>query len=442
MKPVEQKLVRCAIYTRKSTEDGLQKEYNSLEAQRDSAENYVRSQQGEGWIILPKHYDDGGFTGGNMERPALKELLSDVEHGLVDIILVYKVDRLSRSLLDFATLISTFDKFNVSFVSVTQSFSTASSMGRLTLNILLSFAQFEREIIGERVRDKVAAARRKGKQTGGTPVLGYDFQNTKLVVNPEEAKTVRHIFRRFLVLGSPLFLTKELNDQGIHTKSWTTRKGKVRTGGRWSKNALRYLLTNRKYLGEVPFQGQIYPGEHEAIVDRKIWEQAQTLFQQDKSKTGRDRTPAMLKGLLRCGHCGSSMGITYTKKNGRTYRYYQCLSASKNGYDTCPVKTVPAGEIESAVVGQMRDLLRAPETVAKAHLALAGEEDPVDSKEFAAALQDVDAVWDSLFPAEQMRLCRLLINQVVVNTNGLHVRLHNCGIRTLLSEMKGTDHAC
>lgn len=437
----KRKALRCAIYTRKSTEEGLEQEFNSLDAQREAGENYVHSQKSEGWQIIPTRYDDGGFTGSNMERPALKRLLADIECGRIDCVVVYKVDRLSRSLLDFTTLVNAFDRHSVTFVSVTQAFNTTTSMGRLTLNILLSFAQFEREIIGERIRDKIAAAKRKGKHTGGMPILGYDLVDGKLVINPAEAKTVRHMFRRFLVLRSPFLLAKELNEQGISTKAWTTRKGRVHPGGPWNKSSVYKLITNRKYIGEITHHRTIYEGEQDAIIDQKTWEQAQDIFRENshaRANVSRSRGHAILKGILKCGHCGGAMGITYTRKKGRTYRYYHCIAASKNGYDTCPVRSVPAGDIEAAVVDRLRGMLRTPEILAQAHRAMdSAATDLPDQKAFAAALQDIDAVWEHLFPLEQARICRLLLERVIVNPDGMDVRLRSCGITLLVGELRG-----
>lgn len=254
--------VRCAIYTRKSTEEGLEQEFNSLDAQREAGEAFIISQRHEGWTVMPQRYDDGGFSGGNMDRPALERLMEDVENHRVDCVVVYKVDRLSRSLLDFAKIIEVFDRNGVSFVSVTQQFNTSTSMGRLILNVLLSFAQFEREIIGERIRDKVAAAKRKGKFTGGTPPLGYDVdsEKTRLVVNQEEAKLVRHIFKRFAEIGSPLTIAEELNKKGVTTKAWMTKSGVFREGKPWNKMHIYRVLYNRTYLGEVIHKDKTYQG--------------------------------------------------------------------------------------------------------------------------------------------------------------------------------------
>jgi len=361
---------RCAIYTRKSTEEGLDQDFNSLDAQREAAEAYVASQKHEGWVALPDRYDDGGFSGGTMDRPAIQRLLADVERGRIDCIVVYKVDRLSRSLLDFAKIVEIFERHGVSFVSVTQQFNTTTSMGRLTLNILLSFAQFEREIIGERIRDKVAAAKRKGKHTGGMPILGYDTDrpNRRLLVNEEEAKLVREIFKRFCQMGSATELAAELNQQGHRTKAWTTAKGTTQGGRPWNKAHLYRLLNNRKYIGEVEHKGTFYPGEHEAIVPRALWDDAHKILAENyavRSNRTRAKTPALLKGIIRCGHCGGAMGPTFTKKKGRTYRYYLCVHASKNGYQSCPVRTVAAGTIETAVVEQLRAVFRSPELIAQ-----------------------------------------------------------------------------
>jgi len=368
---------RCAIYTRKSTDEGLEQDFNSLDAQREAAEAFIASQRQEGWVALPTRYDDGGYSGGSMERPALQRLLRAVEDGKIDVVVVYKVDRLSRSLLDFSKLVELFDRHRVSFISVTQHFNTTDSMGRLTLNILLSFAQFEREIIAERIRDKIAAAKRRGKQCGGRPVLGYDLVDGKLVINPEEAQLVRHIFQRFLRMGSATQLAKEFNEQGHTTKSWTTKRGEYRAGNAWNKSHLYRMLDNRKYLGEVTHKGQVYPGEHEAIISREVWDKVRSILDRNhrgRAARTRAKTPALLKGIIRCGHCGNSMGITFTRKDGKLYRYYLCVHASKNGYASCPVKSVAAGEMEEAVMGQLRAVFRSPELIAKTYRAARSKE--------------------------------------------------------------------
>ena len=270
----KQRVIRCAIYTRKSTEEGLEQEFNSLQAQRESAEAYIMSQRQAGWIALPRHYDDGGFSGASLERPALKKLLADVEARKVDCVLVYKVDRLSRSLLDFARLVELFDRWQVSFVSVTQEFHTTSSLGRLTLNILLSFAQFEREIISERTRDKLGAARRKGKWIGGSPVLGYDVdpQGGRLVVNQAEAEQVRAIFQIAAAAGSLEQTLQQVHARGFRTKQWTSKGGKHRLGRPFSRNTLRLLLANVLYTGSVSHKGIVYAGEQVRVVEQELWQ--------------------------------------------------------------------------------------------------------------------------------------------------------------------------
>jgi site-specific DNA recombinase len=277
--PPRPKTIRCAIYTRKSTEEGLDQQFNSLDAQREAAEAYIRSQKCEGWEIVYDRYDDGGFSGGNIERPALKRLMEDIQAGKIDCVVVYKVDRLSRSLLDFAQVMGTFDKFNVSFVSVTQHFNTTHSMGRLTLNILLSFAQFEREIIGERIRDKLAAQCRRGQWTGGYPVLGYDVDRSertpKLVINSEEAIQVRRIFTLYLELKNLMPVVEELDRRGWKNKLWHSKKGLPKGGRQFDKCSVHALLTNPIYCGKIKHKTDLYPGQHQAIIDDETFQRVQ-----------------------------------------------------------------------------------------------------------------------------------------------------------------------
>ena len=369
---VVQPKVRCAIYTRKSTDENLDSDFNSLDAQRESAENFIKAQINQGWVALQDRYDDGAYSGGNLERPALKRLMRDIDAGKVDTIIVYKIDRLSRSLLDFAKLIEVFEEKNVSLVAVTQQINTSDSSGRLMLNILLSFAQFEREVITERIRDKVAAAKRHGKWMGGTPPLGYDIdrEKKKLIVNTDEAVKVRWIFRRYVILGSTLTLTKELNERGWTTKSWRTVRGKERKGTIWNKGHIYRMLNNPLYIGLVRHKDKTFPGEHDAIIEKSLWDEAHAILH-DNDPGNRNRskgeTHSMLKGLIRCGHCDASMGVTSTRKKGRMYRYYLCVKADKYGYDSCPVRSLPAAEIEDAVLTQLRGVLKSPEIVAQVY---------------------------------------------------------------------------
>ena len=357
LKTHAKKTLRCAIYTRKSTEEGLDQDFNSLDAQRESAQAFIKSQQREGWKLVPSRYDDGGFTGANMERPALARLLDAVRAREIDCVVVYKVDRLSRSLLDFARIMSLFDEHEVSFVSVTQQFNTSSSLGRLTLHILLSFAQFERELIGERTRDKMSAARKKGKWTGGCLVLGYDVdpRTKRLIVNPEEASRVRTIFALFEQHRSVRLTLDEILRRGWTLKKWTCRNGKMHGGGPFSENTLRRMLANALYAGRVRYKGTIYPGEHEATVDPVAWERVQSLIERYAKETSpRQKHVALLRGLLHCETCGVPMIPVHVGRHGHRYRYYVCRTRNKGSAKPCPSRSLPAQEIDDAVVSQMK----------------------------------------------------------------------------------------
>jgi site-specific DNA recombinase len=353
------KTVRCAVYTRKSTEERTEQEFTSLQAQREAGEAYIKSQASEGWICLPEHYDDGGFSGGNMDRPALACLLADIEAGKVDVAIVYKVDRLSRSLLDFAQMMVTFERRQVAFVSVTQQLNTATSMGRLILNVLLSFAQFEREIISERTRDKIAAARRKGKWSGGHPLLGYDVDphTRKLLVNEAEAVRVREIFQLYLEHQALMPVLAELERRDWRNKRWLTRKGQARGGRPFSKPRLYELLRNVVYVGQVRYKQEVHPGEHAAIVDPVLWQQVQDLLSAHGNGTargGRCSSAALLGGLLRCQPCGCAMTPAQAaRKGGKRYRYYVCTAAQRRGWRTCPSKALPAAAVEGFVLEQL-----------------------------------------------------------------------------------------
>ena len=360
------KMIRCAIYTRKSTEEGLAMEFNSLDAQREAAEAFILSQRHEGWVVLPQQYDDGGFTGGNMDRPALKRLMADVEAGKIDTVVVYKVDRLSRSLLDFSRLMEVLDRHACSFVSVTQQFNTTHSMGRLTLNILLSFAQFEREIIAERTKDKMSAARRKGKWVGGSLILGYDLnpERTRLVVNEIEAEQVRAIFRLYMERQSVLATATELNRRGWPRKTWRNKNGTTAGGGPWTKPNLLGFLTNVTYVGKVDYDGQLYPGEHEAILDEETWTKAQAILKRNARDGGagvRNRYGALLRGLLVCGTCGCAMTHSYSCKGKTRYRYYVCQKAMRQGWSECETRSIPAQEIEDFILQRLARIGSEPE---------------------------------------------------------------------------------
>ncbi len=343
--------IRCAVYTRKSTEEGLEQKFNSLDAQREACEAYIRSQKAEGWSLVSGHYDDGGFSGGTLDRPALQQLLQDIEASRVDVVVVYKIDRLSRSLMDFAKLVEVFDRKSVTFVSVTQSFNTTTSMGRLTLNVLLSFAQFEREVTGERIRDKFAASKKKGIWMGGRPPLGYDVKDRKLVINTAEAETVRHIFQRYLDLGCVRALRDELRGQEITSKAWTTREGIQRGGTPFDRGALYNLLKNRLYTGQIQFKGSLYDGEHEAIVSRDLFEAVQArMAELRRCPLGMSRVvhPAILTGTL-FDEIGRPMTPSFSvNPTGRRYRYY-LSRADADAFQTDEPSRVPALLVERIV---------------------------------------------------------------------------------------------
>jgi site-specific DNA recombinase len=426
-KPIVRKL-RCAVYTRKSSEEGLDMEFNSLDAQREACEAYVASQRAEGWVLVPDRYDDGGISGGTLDRPALQRLMRDIETGLIDVVVVYKIDRLSRSLTDFSKLVEVFEANEVTFVSVTQSFNTTTSMGRLTLNILLSFAQFEREVIGERIRDKFLASRKKGMWMGGTVPFGYRVENRKLLIVASEAATVRMIFERFLAIGSATMLARALNNEGI-----ASRSGKLIDKG-W----LYKLLNNRVYIGEAVHKGISYPGEHQPIISRDLWDKVHSILTESPRKRAgqsRRQTPALLKGLIFAPN-GLAMTPSHTRKQGRIYRYYVTTSVLKLGPDTCPIKRVAAAEIEGAVIDQLRIILRSPEMIGKTWMAARTEDNDITDSEVREALIEFDALWDELFPAEQARIVQLLVKRVDLDVDGVSIRLRTEGIGSIVSELR------
>ncbi len=355
------KHLRCAIYTRKSTEHGLEQEFNSLDAQREACEAYIKSQAFQGWKILPQHYNDPAYSGGNLDRPALKRLLADIEAGKIDVIVVYKIDRLTRSLADFAKLVEAFDAKSVSFVAVTQQFNTTTSMGRLTLNVLLSFAQFERELSAERVRDKVAASRRKGKWTGGTVPLGYHAKDKKLVINRTEAETVRTIFRLYLELGSFSKLVSELDRRKIVTKRRNTKVPKYRGGIPFTYGPLAYFLKNRIYIGETHYGGKWFKGEHEAILDRPTFDRVQELLKSNavKRKIKFSESGAILQGKL-FDDKGNRMSPSFSSKNGVRYRFYVSTALRGRKAKAGSVTRISAPEIEGLVEAVLSERLEAP----------------------------------------------------------------------------------
>jgi len=362
----EKKTITCAIYTRKSTSDGLEQDFTTLDAQRESAENFIASQKNEGWVALPERYDDGGYTGANTDRPALQRLIADIKASKVSCVIVYKVDRLSRSLLDFASLLSLFEKHNVAFVSITQNFNSSTSMGRLTLNILLSFAQFEREIISERTRDKMAAAKKKGKWIGGRPSLGYDIdrEKHKLCINPKEGDIVREIFDLYLQKRSIMAVTSILNEKGYLTKTFTTPEGRKFGGIKFKGTSVGIVLNNIIYTGKVTYKGEPYQGEQEPIISEETFYKAQKILANQKpewSMAKRNKHIGLLHSILRCKACNCTMYYAYSIKAGKyKYHYYLCMNAQKRGYKNCPVKMLNAQKIENKVIELLRRIVSVP----------------------------------------------------------------------------------
>jgi site-specific DNA recombinase len=440
MSDVLKRRIRCAVYTRKSSEEGLDQEYNSIDAQRDAGHAYVASQRAEGWIPVADDYDDPAFSGGNMERPGLKRLITDIEASKIDVIVIYKIDRLTRSLADFSKMVEVFERQGVSFVSVTQQFNTTTSMGRLMLNVLLSFAQFEREVTGERIRDKIAASKRKGMWMGGVPPLGYDVENRRLVPNPQEAKLIRHIFTRFVELGSSTKLVKELKLDGATSKAWTTQDGKVRLGKTIDKGLIYKLLGNRTYLGELRHKEQWYQAEHPPILDRDVWDNVHAILATNGRKRGnatRATTPFMLKGIV-FGHDGRALTPWHSTKKttGKRYRYYLPMRDLKEHAGASGLPRMPAAELESAVLDQLRNILRAPNLLSDLVPQAIKLDPTLDEAKVTVAMTRLDVIWDQLFPAEQTRIVKMLVEKVIVSANDLEVRLRANGIEQLIRELQ------
>ena len=423
--------VRCAIYTRKSSEEGLEQEFNSLQAQREACEAFIASQRHEGWVCVRADYDDGGFSGATMDRPALRRLLADVAAGRVDTVVVYKIDRLTRSLADFAKIVEILDARGASFVSVTQQFNTTTSMGRLTLNILLSFAQFEREVIGERIRDKIAASKRKGMWMGGIPPLGYRAQDGKLVAIESEAEIVRIIFRRYAALGSVRLLKDELEARGIKSKSWTSASGHLIGGKPFSRGALYLMLQNRLHRGEIVHRGRYYPGEHTPIIDKPLWDavQAQLATNTAERNSGsRTPQPSLLAGILFDGD-GNRMTPTRATKKGTRYRYYvsrPLITADKT--DGSAALRIPAGEIEQAVTNRMQQWLVDPGRVYQA-IRLA---DPSAQRRLIARAAEIGKSWSELLATRQRAFLTTLIERIDVGSDRIDIHFRPTRLQMLL----------
>jgi site-specific DNA recombinase len=425
--------VRCAIYTRKSSEEGLEQEFNSLQAQREACEAFIDSQRHEGWVCLRAAYDDGGFSGATMDRPALKQLLEDITAGRVDTVVVYKIDRLTRSLADFAKIVEILDARGASFVSVTQQFNTTTSMGRLTLNVLLSFAQFEREVIGERIRDKIAASKRKGMWMGGVPSLGYGVQDHKLVMIDSEADTVRLIFRRYAELGSVRLLQAELEARGIKSKSWTSASGRLVGGKPFSRGALYLMLQNRTYLGDIVHKGQFHPGEHTPIIDQPLWDAVQAQLDSNAAERNsgtRNHQPSLLAGMLFDGD-GNRMTPSHALKMGTRYRYYVSGSLiTKDRTQTSAGLRIPAAEIEQLVSSRVHRWLLDPDSIYKSTSARLP--DSSTQQRLVARAADIGKSWPELPVARKRAVLTALIVRIEVSVDQIDIHLRPLRLGALL----------
>ncbi len=414
---------RCAVYTRKSSEEGLEQDFNSLHAQREACEAFIKSQQGEGWRLVKTSYDDGGVSGGTMERPALQRLLEDIRHGLIDVVVVYKVDRLTRSLADFAKMVEVFDAQGVSFVAVTQQFNTTTSMGRLTLNVLLSFAQFEREVTGERIRDKIAASKRKGIWMGGCPAIGYDVRDRRLVVNQAEATTVRQIYQRYLEVGSVRKLKKDLDRDGVVSKIRVSRKG-ITSGGRsFSRGALYELLSNPIYVGEIRHKRERHPGQHEAILDRELWEKVQQRLRDTAARPIEPQTKALSSPLAGkvFDETGEPLYAQGAVRRGRRYRYYVSRALVRgSAAEGQRGWRIPGPELERAVAIAVQSILDNKPVILDA-LQGAGMGDTDLSRIFTLA-----AEWRDRLLAETERSTALveLVEKATLTDEGIRLGLN------------------
>lgn len=421
---------RCAVYCRVSSDERLDQSFNSIDAQKEAGHAFIKSQTHEGWIAVADDYDDGGFSGGNMERPALKRLLADIEAGRIDIVVVYKIDRLSRSLADFARMVEVFDRCGVSFSAVTQQINSATSMGRLMLNVLLSFAQFEREVTGERIRDKIAASKAKGMWMGGPLPLGYDVQNRLLIVNEAEAAVVRRIFADFARDRSTTHMVRNYAAEGIRTK----------TGRTFCKQSIYKLLHNRMYLGEIVHKGRYYPGQHPPILTSAQWQAAHDVLAQ----TAEERRAAvatdgrglpLLRGLL-FTTSEERLIPTRTTKKGQCYRYYTASKDRHFGAGASNFGSLPAESIEALVVEQICHVLRAPESVQAVWDRVRESGLDLDQARVVMPMRQLAAVWPSLFPAEQRRLAQLLIERVLIGDDGLEILWRDAGWVELIDELR------
>ena len=425
--------LRCALYTRKSSDEGLGLAFNSLDAQREACAAFVLSQKHEGWLVLPTLYDDGGYSGGTLDRPALQRLLADIADAKVDVVVVYKIDRLTRSLFDFAKIVEAFDARGVSFVSITQQFNTTTSMGRLTLNVLLSFAQFEREVAGERIRDKIAASKKKGMWMGGLPPLGYDVRDRKLVVNEEEAQTVLHIFRRYIELRSVRALKVELDAAGIRSKHRTFADGTVYGCHKLSRGALYLMLQNRIYRGEITHKGNAYSGEHKAIVDKVLWDMVEAVLAENRinrTKGADVKYPSLLAGLV-FDDSGERLTPTHAVKKGTRYRYYVSRSLiAGTAKDDSQGRRIPARNLENLVIGRLLAFL-ADEGAMLSAISDA-EENGVEQKRLIARGRQISGEFSTLTPDAIRSILLTLVSRIDIRAEHVEIRVYRHRLHELI----------
>jgi DNA invertase Pin-like site-specific DNA recombinase len=429
------------VYTRKSSEEGLEQDFNSLQAQREACEAFIKSQAGEGWRLVKTQYDDGGISGGTMERPALQRLLSDIDEGRIDVVVVYKVDRLTRSLADFAKLVEIFDAHGVSFVSITQHFNTTTSIGRLTLNMLLSFAQFEREVTGERIRDKIAASKRRGMWMGGPLPLGYDVRDRKLVINETEAETVRHLFRSYLELGSVRLLEQRLCDEGIRSKLHRKADGFVRGGKPLARGALYLMLQNHLYRGEISHKGAVYPGEHPAIIDEALWDAVQKQLMEHRANSAdrpKGTMPSLLAGLL-YDETGNRLVPSHAVKSGKRYRYYVSARLITSSRSEAPDgMRYPAAEVESGVIERIRRFLTNGPAMFEALQSM-----ELDVGHVQQLMRRAEEIADTLAGggrSELAAMLRRLVSRIEVRSHQISIAILPAGLLALLRGLSAVEH--
>ncbi|MGH8083305.1 MAG: recombinase family protein [Lysobacter sp.] len=429
--------LRCAVYARKSNEEGLEREYNSIDAQRDAGASYIASRRSDGWIPVADDYDELAVSARDMNRPVLQRLLTDIRQGRIDVVVVYRLDRLTRSMRDFPVLVDLLDQHKVSLVSITENFNTKDAVGRMTLNMMMTFAQFERELAVDRVRDKMVASKKKGLWMHGIPPLGYDIKERRLAINHAEAAQVRFIFQRLIETGSLLAVVKDAHGMGYLSKAWTTRGGRVRISQPHDKSTIHKILHNRTYLGELKHGDRYFTQCHPAIIDIDVWNTAQELLAKNSITRGngnRARVPFLLKGLV-IGPDRRALTPSHTKKrNGRMYRYYLSTAHIHEGPSQTTFPRLPAAELEAIVVRYLRQMLNTPEMIAAIVPQAIAVDPKCDEAQVVVAMRQFDQVWDSLFPIEQHRLMRLLVERITVLPDSMEIRFHPNAVESLTDE--------